>query len=563
MTTATRPLPDVDGSSVRVSTEGTIDWTRLAEPQEDEYDSHIILQLASTTTSPGRPHPYRRHLAGDAPTVFDGNVAIRHVYDVLPEYAPVRARWPDAPTDHPNIALAAEYIRLWPAAFKQCGRLLEAIHPALDPQFSFDPKEIHGGSSSNSSEALFGTLWATIHCPVGFAQAIVHEMAHQKLRALGVSLETATSIVGNDPNDLYVSPVIKHRLRPMPAVLHAQYSFIHVTALDILVFKAERDPRRQDVLGGVLAKNLVRIEEGYETLGKHFKPIGDGWAFMAGLSDWTERTIAAGRSALGGRHVIAATSSGLDPTASQARAATSNRMPNIDTRLNTIKAAGRDVEVLLTLIAPRVVLLGNVLSHEECDALVEHCASRMSQSLVAAGAAGVVGAHENRTSHGANLRRAETELVGRIEARLEALASWPHECSEGLQVVRYHVGQEYRAHFDWMNPDLEGGRKHMRAGGQRLATFVLYLSEVEAGGGTSFPAIGLEVKPRKGAALFFLNTDSRYVGDYLTRHAGLPVVKGVKFVANKWLRQGDCALDPARDASLSAADTTATMGALT
>ena len=157
-----------------------------------------------------------------------------------------------------------------------------------------------------------------------------------------------------------------------------------------------------------------------------------------------------------------------------------------------------------------------------------------------ADADGNVQVHENRTSRDVMLRRSETALIARIEARLAALAQWPVERSEGMQVLRYGTGDEYRAHFDWMNPDLPGLRKHMEVGGQRVGTFVLYLSKVERGGGTSFPAIGMEVMPKKGAALFFVNADCQHVPDQLTLHAGSPVVKGVKFIANKWLRQREC-----------------------
>jgi prolyl 4-hydroxylase len=131
-------------------------------------------------------------------------------------------------------------------------------------------------------------------------------------------------------------------------------------------------------------------------------------------------------------------------------------------------------------------------------------------------------------------------MIARIEARLAALAHWPVERSEGLQVLRYDANDEYRAHFDWIDPALPGLRKHLEHGGQRLGTFVLYLSKVESGGSTSFPSIGLDVMPQKGGALFFVNTDSQLVPDELTLHAGLPVVKGVKFIANKWLRQFAC-----------------------
>jgi len=233
---------------------------------------------------------------GQSPTAFDGQVAIRHVYWSLPEFGLFSAQYHDAPADHSNIGVAAEQVRSWPVAFAQCQRLLEAIHPALDPRMPLESAEIYRGSSCHSFERLFGTMWATIHCPIGLAEAIVHEMAHQKLRVLGVSFESATTVVGNDPARLYDSPIIKDRLRPMTAVLHAEYSYVHVTTLDIHMLKAERDPIRREVLGRVLATNLARIEEGYDTLRRHFEPGEHGREFMEGFSGWTEKTISSAKS---------------------------------------------------------------------------------------------------------------------------------------------------------------------------------------------------------------------------------------------------------------------------
>lgn len=211
-------------------------------------------------------------------------------------------------------------------------------------------------------------------------------------------------------------------------------------------------------------------------------------------------------------------------------------LPDIDTTANTIVTADRRVNVLMTLTTPRIVVLGNVLSGEECDALAALSDQRMERSPVVADADGGMQLHANRTSSGAMLQRGETELIARVEARLGVLANWPVENGEGMQVLRYAPGHEYRTHFDWFDADAPGPRKHLEHGGQRLGTFVLYLSDVEAGGGTAFPAIGLEVQPQKGGAVFFINTDSALTPDRRTLHAGLPVIRGVKFVANKWLR---------------------------
>ena len=213
-------------------------------------------------------------------------------------------------------------------------------------------------------------------------------------------------------------------------------------------------------------------------------------------------------------------------------------MPYIDTSCNVIQTADRIVDVLLTLREPNIVLLGNVLSDEECDAMVAYCESRLAPATVIDDErGGAVQIHPNRSNQGAMIQRAETELVNRIEQRLAEIAHWPVERGEGMQVQHYQVTNEYRPHFDWFDPDLPGPRKHMEHGGQRIATFVLYLSDVESGGGTAFTEIGLEVLPKKGGAVFFHNTDRQHQPNRLTLHAGSPVVKGVKVIANKWLRQ--------------------------
>jgi HEXXH motif-containing protein len=281
------------------SSNAMIDWSKLAEPQTDQYDTDVILRVASSTVSRARPQPYRRTPVGDSPSAFDGQVAIRHVYRFLPDFVSISGRYPDALLDHPNIQVAAEYVRSWPVAFMQCQRLLEAIHPATDPRKPLESAEIYRGSSCHSYERLFGTLWATIFCPIGMAEAIVHEMAHQKLRALGVSVEFATTVVGNDPSRLYVSPIIKDRQRPMTAVLHAEYSYVHVTTLDIHILNVMRDPTKENVIRRVLERNLSRIKEGHDTIRTHFKPAEHGREFMTGFLDWTEKTIGMAEDLLG------------------------------------------------------------------------------------------------------------------------------------------------------------------------------------------------------------------------------------------------------------------------
>ena len=200
---------------------------------------------------------------------------------------------------------------------------------------------------------------------------------------------------------------------------------------------------------------------------------------------------------------------------------------------------GRPVELLFALRDPAVVLLGGVLDDAECAALQQHCDGRYSRSTVTAEDDGASAVHQGRTSDMAFITRGDCAVADRVERRLAALAHWPVERGEPFQLQRYGIGNEYRAHFDWLNPDAAGHRAHLARGGQRLATFILYLSEVEQGGATVFPKLGLEVFPRKGSALFFLNTDAAGRPDERTLHAGAPVLAGCKVIANKWLRAGD------------------------
>lgn len=212
-------------------------------------------------------------------------------------------------------------------------------------------------------------------------------------------------------------------------------------------------------------------------------------------------------------------------------------MPDVDTTSNLLQLPDREVRILTVLKAPRIVLVGDLLSDDECDEFIAYSQSRMQRSPVISDVDGKSEVNSQRTSRGAMFQRGESPLIARMEARLAALTRWPAENGEGLQLLRYESGNEYRPHYDWFDPALPGPRKHLERGGQRVGTVVMYLSDVEQGGGTSFPNIGLQVQPKKGSAVFFANTDHLRRPDPQTLHAGDPVVKGVKYIATKWMRE--------------------------
>lgn len=202
----------------------------------------------------------------------------------------------------------------------------------------------------------------------------------------------------------------------------------------------------------------------------------------------------------------------------------------------TLDLGDRQVRVLCCLDRPRVVVLGGLLSDDECDALVEIARPRMARSRTVSRTDGHEEVHPDRTSRGMFFQRGETELCARIEARLARLTRWPAERGEGIQVLHYGIGAEYKPHYDYFDPAEPGTPVHLQRGGQRVATVVMYLNTPQQGGATVFPDVGLEVAAQKGHAVFF--SYERPDAQTRTLHGGAPVLAGDKWVATKWLREG-------------------------
>jgi prolyl 4-hydroxylase len=195
----------------------------------------------------------------------------------------------------------------------------------------------------------------------------------------------------------------------------------------------------------------------------------------------------------------------------------------------------RVVAVLAHMQTPRLAVLGQFLSGEECDALIAAARPRMQRSLTVQTVTGGEELNADRTSNGMFFRRGESEVVARVEARIARLLNWPVENGEGLQVLQYRPGAEYKPHYDYFDPGEPGTANIVRRGGQRVATVVMYLNDPVRGGGTTFPDVGLEVAPQRGNAVYFAY--DRPHPATRTLHGGAPVLEGEKWVATKWLRE--------------------------
>ena len=202
----------------------------------------------------------------------------------------------------------------------------------------------------------------------------------------------------------------------------------------------------------------------------------------------------------------------------------------------TLWAGDREVRVLMAMRNPRVVVFGGLLSDEECDQLREQARARLARSETVDNTTGGSEVNASRTSEGMFFQREESELVARIERRIATLVNWPLENGEGVQVLRYGPGAEYKPHHDYFDPAQPGASTILKRGGQRVGTVVMYLNTPLKGGGTTFPDVHLEVAPLKGNAVFFSYDRPHPVTR--TLHGGAPVIEGEKWVATKWMREG-------------------------
>ncbi|KAG4121008.1 hypothetical protein ERO13_D11G178700v2 [Gossypium hirsutum] len=199
---------------------------------------------------------------------------------------------------------------------------------------------------------------------------------------------------------------------------------------------------------------------------------------------------------------------------------------------------------------PRAFIYHNFLSKEECEYLIDLAKPHMEKSTVVDSETGKSKDSRVRTSSGTFLPRGRDKIIRNIEQRIADFTFIPVEHGEGLQVLHYEVGQKYEPHFDYFMDEF-----NTKNGGQRIATVLMYLSDVEEGGETVFPSAkgnisavpwwnelsecgkgGLSVKPKMGDALLFWSMKPDATLDPSSLHGGCPVIRGNKWSSTKWIR---------------------------
>jgi len=174
---------------------------------------------------------------------------------------------------------------------------------------------------------------------------------------------------------------------------------------------------------------------------------------------------------------------------------------------------------------PRVRLLHDFVTADEAAALIA-----LSEPLYHRSSTARATGDDKRTSFSATLPSSNSDVAA-VRRRIARYSGYPEANLEPLQTVRYRGGEFYRPHHDFYNACETWYR------GNRHFTFLIYLSDVAAGGDTNFPRLNITVPPTPLAALVFDNCLRNGEPDERTLHEGIePSGGAVKYAINGWMR---------------------------
>ena len=211
--------------------------------------------------------------------------------------------------------------------------------------------------------------------------------------------------------------------------------------------------------------------------------------------------------------------------------------PRLPMDKNVIQTHDKMVRVAFRMAKPVVAVFDNLLSEAECDELVRLSRIKLKRSCVVDPITGQDAVIDARSSFGTFFTVNENAFITALDKRIAEVMHWPVENGEGLQILNYQIGGEYKPHFDYFPPADSGSKVHTAKGGQRVSTLIIYLNDVEAGGETILPEVNLAIVPKKGSACYFEYCNSQNQIDPMTLHGGAPVIAGEKWIATKWMRQ--------------------------
>lgn len=186
---------------------------------------------------------------------------------------------------------------------------------------------------------------------------------------------------------------------------------------------------------------------------------------------------------------------------------------------------------------PRIRVFQGFASTAECQWVIDRFRPKLGPATIWDTVSGRGEVDPRRSNSAVEVPVTEMDVVTEVvRARISAATRLPEFIFEVPQVMQYRVGQEFKPHHDFLDPQFPGLAADLARRGQRMGTFLIFLNDDFEGGETEFPEAGISWRGRAGDALFFANVTPDGRPDPLTLHAGRPPTKGEKWIFSQWIR---------------------------
>nr|XP_039267555.1 prolyl 4-hydroxylase subunit alpha-2-like [Styela clava] len=195
----------------------------------------------------------------------------------------------------------------------------------------------------------------------------------------------------------------------------------------------------------------------------------------------------------------------------------------------------RPVKVEIESKKPFVARLYNFISDDEIEILKKVSSPLMYRAKVSNGESGGRES-DSRVTKTVFLEEKRFEIVAKINRRVADVTKFDSRYVEELSISNYGVGGHYDLHMDAFGIKAKEGQNFENKG-DRIATLLMYLSDVDQGGNTVFPNLRIVAKPIKGSAILWFNLLTNGTIDRDSLHSGCPVMTGDKWIINLWVRE--------------------------